>query len=258
MNMKKELLPTLFVSFLMLANLSAQDNTVGLLSYNPDLAYAGYNLIFPHNQPNVYLLDNCGEIVHVWEDSAHYRPGNTAYIMPDGNLVKAKRHAVVINDPIWAGGGGAIIEVRTWDNDLVWSFEMNDSLNRLHHDIAVTEEGNIFGLAWEKKTYNEAVQAGRDTMLLPDGELWSEWVFEIDPNTDQIVWEWHLWDHLVQDFDPTKDNFGVVADHPELLNINYTTNDGGRDWLHANSIDFNEGLDQILISTPFFERSLYY
>ena len=24
------------------------------------------------------------------------------------------------------------------------------------------------------------------------------------------VWEWHAWDHLVQDLDASKDNFGVV------------------------------------------------
>ena len=253
--MKKKLLLSSFFSLMMIVNMRSQDNTIGLLSYNPDLAYAGYNLIFPHNQPNVYLLDNCGEIVHVWEDSAQFRPGNTAYILPDGNLVKAKRYASVAGDPIWAGGGGAIIEIRTWENDLVWSFEMNDSLNRLHHDIAVMVNGNILGLAWEKKTYDEAVQAGRDTMLLPDGELWPEWVFEINPDTDEIEWEWHLWDHLVQDFDSTKNNFGVVADHPELLNINFNTNNGGRDWLHANAIDFNEERNQILISTPFLNEA---
>ena len=252
--MKKHILHSFLLCLFFLSNLVAQDNTIGLLSYNPDLAYEGYNLIYPHNQPNVYLLNNCGEIVHTWEDEADFRPGNTAYILPDGNLLKTKRFAAVGNDAIWAGGGGAFIEIRSWENDLIWSFEMNDSLNRLHHDIAVTKDGTILAIAWEKKTKEEAVQAGRDTALIPDEEVWSEWVLEIDPNTDQIIWEWHLWDHLVQDFDPTKDNFGMVAAHPELLNINFTTNDGGRDWLHSNAIDYNTGLNQILISTPFLNE----
>ncbi|MCB0598325.1 MAG: hypothetical protein KDD28_29900, partial [Phaeodactylibacter sp.] len=69
----------LFTSFLLFlfVNLMAQDtpHTVGLLSYNPSKAYDGYNLIYPHNQPNVYLLDNCGEVVHVWEDEPQWRPG---------------------------------------------------------------------------------------------------------------------------------------------------------------------------------------
>lgn len=252
--MKKELLFIYLISCFSLSSIKAQNNTVGLLSYDIDRTYEGYNLIYPHNQPNVFLLNNCGELVNVWTDSAQYRPGNTAYLLPNGNLVKTKRNSSVANDAIWAGGGGAIIEIRTWENDLVWSFEMNDTINRLHHDFAITKEGTILGLAWEKKTEAEAIQAGRDPSLLPDGELWPEWVFEIDPTTDQILWEWHLWDHLVQDFDNTKDNFGIVANHPELLDINYNTNNGGKDWLHSNALDFNDELDQILISTPYLNE----
>ena len=49
-------------------------------------------------------------------------------------------------------------------------------------------------------------------------------ILEIKPTgktTGQVVWEWHLWDHLVQDFDKTKANYGDVAKHPELVNINF-------------------------------------
>lgn len=253
--MKKYLLSFLIFNCFFSATIFSQTNTVGLLSYNPDLSYEGYNLIYPHNQPNVYLLNNCGEIVHVWEDEANFRGGNTAYILPNGNLVKAKRDAVVANDPIWAGGGGAIIEIRSWENDLLWSFEMNDSLNRLHHDFTVTDDGTILAIAWEKKTEAEAIAAGRDTSLLPDGELWPDWILEIDPATDEIIWEWHVWDHLVQDFDPNQDNFGMVAAHPELLDINFNTNNGGRDWMHSNAIDFSADLNQIILSAPFLNEA---
>ena len=70
-------------------------NTVGLLSYNPTQAYDGYNLLYPHNQPNVYLVDNCGEVVHSWEDEDNWRPANTAYLTEEGLLYKSKRDAVV-------------------------------------------------------------------------------------------------------------------------------------------------------------------
>ena len=36
----------------------------------------------------------------------------------------------------------------------------------------------------------------------------------------KIVWEWHLSDHLIQDFDAKKSNYGKPGDHPELLDFN--------------------------------------
>lgn len=240
-----------FISFTILGN---AQNTVGLLSYNPAEAYDGYNLLFPHNQPNVYLLDNCGEIVHVWEDEPDYRPGNTVYILEDGRLVKAKRHAAVAGDPIWAGGGGAIIEIRSWDNDLLWSYELNNDSARLHHDFAITEDETLILLAWELKTEEEALQAGRNPNLLVDGELWPDYLFEIDPATDEILWEWHVWDHLIQDYDDTKDNYGDVAAHPELVDLNYTFGEGVADWMHSNALDYDPVNEQVILSIPTFHE----
>ena len=65
-------------------------------------------------------------------------------------------------------------------------------------------------IVWELKTQEEAIQAVRDPSLISEGEL-LDYVIEVDPATDEIVWEWHIWDHLIQDFDPTKDNYGVVV-----------------------------------------------
>ena len=233
--------------------LNAQ-NTVGLLSYDIMKAYDGYNLMYPHNQPNVYLLNNCGEIVNVWEDDANFRPGNTAYLTEDGYLYKTKRDAMVTSDAIWAGGGGALLEIRDWDNNLMYQFEMNDSLYRLHHDFAVMPNGNIIALAWEYKSTDECIAAGRDTSTLAQGVLWPDWVFELNPFEDTIVWEWHSWDHLVQDFDSTKANFGVIADHPELIDVNYGRPDGHPDWHHGNALDYNAELDQIIVSIPYFDE----
>ncbi|MEL6863466.1 MAG: aryl-sulfate sulfotransferase [Bacteroidota bacterium] len=228
--------------------------TVGLLSYTPSKSFEGYNLLYPHNQADVFLLNNCGEIVHRWEDEPDFRPGNMAYIQENGDLIKCKRSAFVADDPIWAGGGGDIVEIRDWDNQLKWSFALNDSLSRLHHDIAPMPDGHILMIVWERKTREEAIQAGRDTSQVTEGELWPDYIIEVDPETDQIVWEWHAWDHLIQDFDETKDNFGNVADHPELIDINWQTNDGGADWMHSNAIDYQAENKLILLSVPTFHE----
>lgn len=240
--------------FLSVSGSYAQDNTVGLLYYDPSSTYEGYNLIYPHNQPTAYLLDMCGQVVNQWTDDTDFRPGNTAYLTPEGKLVKTKRASTVTEDAIWAGGGGAYVEIWDWDNNLEWSYFANDETERLHHDIAVKENGNILMVVWEYKSLEEVIQAGRDTSTLADGTMWPDKVIEVDPKTDEVVWEWHTWDHLIQDFDATKDNFGVVADHPERINVNYDDNSGSPDWMHTNAIDYHEETKQIMISVPTFHE----
>jgi hypothetical protein len=78
--------------------------------------------------------------------------------------------------------------------------------------------------------------------LLVGAEFWPLRVIEVEPvgtSGGDIVWDWHVWDHLVQDFDPTRANFGVVADNPGLIDISYSWFDTN-DWLHTNGIDYNE------------------
>lgn len=245
---------TLLIVVLLFSLSLMGQNTVGTITLDNSVIN-GYNLHYPHNQSNVYLLDNCGRVVHEWTDDIIYKPGNVAILLENGNLVKTKRNTSVAGDAIWAGGGGAFIEIFDWNNNLLWSYELNNATERLHHDIAVTSTGNIIAIAWELKTKAEAIAAGRDSTSLTDNELWPDKIIEIQPiGTDSanIVWEWKAWDHLVQDYDATKANFGAV-DNPKLININYDS-DGAADWLHGNAIDYNEILDQIVISIPEFNE----
>lgn len=249
--MLKYIVSVFFLAFIIHGK---SQNTIGLITYNKDLSYDGYNLIYPHNQPNVYLLNNCGEIVHTWSDSSIWRPGNTAYITKQSKLIKCKRNRVITGNPIWFGGGGAIVEIRDWDNNLEWSYEINDTLHRLHHDIAPMPNGNILMIVWDKKTKNELIAAGRDTTIFKENELHADYIIEVNPKNNEIVWQWNMWDHLIQDFDPTKANFGKIADHPEKIDINFPSVAGGNSWLHTNAIDYNEELDQVMISIPTFNE----
>ena len=61
-------------------------------------------------------------------------------------------------------------------------------------------------IAWERKTADEAYAMGRQTINNSLNELWSEAILEIEPvgsDDGNIVWEWHIWDHLIQDVDPS-------------------------------------------------------
>lgn len=69
----------------------------------------------------------------------------------------------------------------------------------------------------------------------------------VGTNGGTIVWKWHFWDHLIQDYDATKLNYGVVAQHPELLDINVGSTSG--DWMHVNEISYDAEKDLIVFSS---------
>ena len=239
-----------------------QQHTVGLIQYDPALSYEGYNLHYPHNQGNAYLLNNCGEIVHMWRDSI-YRPGNGIWLSENGNLYVTKGKNALSNSFIHAGGGGEKVEIRDWNNNLLWTYTINDSTQRMHHDIEVMPNGNILAIVWQYKNDAEAIANGRNPAKLTGSGalgngLWPEKIVELQPNltngTTQIVWQWNVWDHMVQDFDNTKANYGIVENHPELIDLNYTLYDSTADWQHANAIDYNATFDQVMLSVPCFNE----
>ena len=61
--------------------------------------------------------------------------------------------------------------------------------------------------------------------------------------------EWNIKDHLIQDFDVLKNNFGVIADNPGNLNVNFL-NGWPVDTIGYILIPFqyDEEFDQIVIS----------
>ena len=154
-----------------------------------------------------------------------------------------------------AAGKGGIIQVFNWEGNLEWQSTVSDDQFGAHHDVEYLPSGNILLLRWERKTEKELIQAGKDTLFTPS-EIWLPSIIEIEPQGTtefDIVWEWHLFDHLVQDLDTTKDNFGIVAESPRKVNINYN-NITERDWAHLNSIDFNVERNEILLSSRNFDE----
>ena len=234
-------------------SIAAQDPTVGLI-LNNDLSQEGYSLFCPNK--NIYLIDNCGYLVNEWD--SEYSPGLSVYLDQEGNIVRAgsKKGTII------SAGAGGIIEKINWDNELVWQYNYNSDNVRQHHDIELMPNGNILLLAWEVKTKQEAIASGRDSLTIAS-KLYPEHIVEVRPvGTDQgeIVWQWHAWDHLVQDYDKNKENYGLISNHPELIDINYGSGfselGGNQDWMHANSISYNSDRDEIAISLRNFSEIL--
>ena len=196
------------------------------LSINDPRAFRGYTLLNPMGKKTVYLLDMEGKVVKTWE-TAH-NSMQVAYLLEDGHLFRVAQAG---DEMSFGGGGGSAGRVHelTWDGQVVWDFKLHNAKQLQHHDAIKLPNGNVLMIVWEKKTNEEAIAAGRKKELvskyvLPDS------VLEIKPTgktTGDTVWEWHLWDHLIQDHDSTKANFGDVTAHPELVDINFVENPMG-------------------------------
>ncbi|MCP3915293.1 MAG: arylsulfotransferase (ASST) [bacterium] len=207
------------------------------------LPYDGVTLFQPNNSTSARLIDNDGSVVHTWPGTA--RPGLSVYLLEDGNLLRTRR---LVNG---TGGSGGGVEEVEWDGTVVWSFDYANADHLQHHDIEMLPNGNILMIAWEYLTRQDAIAAGRNPALIQGQAFAPDHIIEVrptGPTSGEIVWEWHVWDHLVQDFDPAVTNYGVVADHPELIDVNYPPDPVNTDWNHSNGIDYNADLDQIILS----------
>lgn len=220
-------------------------NTLGTLIHDGG-AFNGYTLFTIHK--TTYLIDNCGQVIKQWVSA--YERGGAFHLLEDGSLLRAGK---IDNPEMSYGGIGGIIEKFNWDGDLTWSYRYSSATYSQHHGLVPMPNGNILFLSAHKKTKDETLIAGRKSENLSDTGLYDERIIEIKPSGTQgatIVWEWKVWDHLIQDHDPDKDNYGIITEHPGLLDINFLgSSTGDTDWLHFNAIDYNAALDQIMISS---------
>ncbi len=230
---------------------AAATQTVGLF-VNATGAWEGYTLFAPKHYGSTYLINNEGRVVHAWHGSM-YEPGQSVYLLESGHLLRSCMVRGALNS---GGGEGGRIEEYDWDGNLVWELSYATSTYMQHHDIKPLPNGNILMLVVEKKTVAEALAAGFNPSTFQDqitqqGYMLPDAVVEIEPTYPSggtVVWSWHVWDHLVQDYNPSAANYGVVAAHPELVN---PAADGSRIpsfWNHMNAIYYNAELDQIVLS----------
>jgi len=256
----------------------------GLVQNLPE-AFQGYTIVSPIRSTSTFLVDMKGEVVHIWKGG--HTPTFGVYLLDNGNLLRAGHDTY--NVYYREGGQGGIIQEISWDGAVVWEYAYSDRHHVQHHDIEPLPNGNVLLLAWEKKAGHEALMAGRDPKMITADGLWPEHLVEvrpIRPKGGEIVWEWHVWDHLVQDRDPRLKYFGKPSEHPERIYINgdfgrrrdseeeiarlkalgyiadsplagdQPTLDPNRnnDWNHANAISYNPDLDQIAISVLRFSE----
>jgi len=226
---------TSFTSVSISKNISSmEEQEAGLIN--------GQILFAPYYGTTTYLIDSTGAINHTWSSS--YRPFTEAYWLGNGTILR----------PIISGGGG--IQKILWNGTLAWDYRYTVSGCSCHHDIKCLPNGNVLMIVWVTKSRTEAIAAGRNPDTIEGNTFTPDKIIEVQPTgttSGTVVWEWHVWDHLIQDFDSSKENYGVVGDHPELIDVNFGDPFVG-DWLHTNSVDYNPEFDQILIDVHNFNE----
>jgi hypothetical protein len=210
----------------------------------------GQILYGPIKSNSTYLIQSNGTVTHTWSSS--FSPGVMVRWLGEEKILRTIR----VGDEGPGGGTGGGIQIIQGDGTIEWDFRYNTDGHLSHHDIRSLPNGNVLLIAWETKKWEEALAAGRNPVYGSTLGIMPDHIIEVQPfgpSGGIIVWEWHVWDHLIQDYDASKENYGVVGDHPELVDINYGTSEGV-DWMHTNSIDYNEKFDQIMISVRHFNE----
>ncbi|OLN24831.1 putative PQQ enzyme repeat [Desulfovibrio sp. DV] len=237
-----------------MTNISVNEQTVGLFTSTAS-AQPGLTLFSTMFGNDTWLIDNQGRVVNSWTSES--TGAGPAYLLDNGDLIRSgiaylTKHNLELNAP-----SGGLIEEFDWNGNLVWSYEYIGEDYCQHHDFCVMPNGNVLLIVWEYKSPAEAWLAGRDPSLLSGKGLVVDSVVEVaktGPTSGQVVWEWHVWDHLVQDENPGLANYGPVANAPGRIDINYAgtsilgTTEADPDWNHINGIDYNAETDQIVLS----------
>jgi len=220
----------------------AQEPTVGPTQYSEE-ATIGFTFFCPQAE-DCYLVDRCGLLVNKWERESV--PGLSARLLENGLMLRTLKS----NEGFFfQASTGGIVELVDWDNGTVGSYEISDQNVIQHHDALMMPNGNLLLLIWEEFSEAELSAFGAETDF-----LWSEGVYEIallNETEYEIVWEWNLKNHLIQDLDSDLGNYAIIDDNIGKVDINYRgpTSWGDPDRWHCNALDYNAELDQVLINS---------
>lgn len=183
----------------------------------------GYTLFAPIRAGTTFLLDLDGQVVHAWK---HGVPTLGNYLLDNGHLVFLSR---LDDNPVFFGGGiGGCVRELDWDGKLVWEWVLSTETRITHHDLEPMPNGHFLAIAWEHLLPDEAIARGRDPAATSEHGWWPDVIMEIEPTRPsgaKIVWEWRMRDHLIQDFDREKPNYGSPADRPERFDVNFDHRD---------------------------------
>lgn len=198
-------------------------------------AYNGYTLFGTRGV--TYLIDMEGHVIHTWPigTNPRFTEAGTLLDAVGGNPS---------NQNTW--------KELDWNGNTVWTYTETRSSYHGHHDFAKiynTKLGDstFIYIANKDLTSQQCLNAGCDPANNYTGAQMDA-IVEVN-RQGTVIWEWCFFDHVVQDIDPTKPTFGNIANTPGKIDLNIRGNPVKSDWLHCNSLDYNQEKDLIVINS---------
>lgn len=220
----------------------AEENVV---VYNEQgIDQSGYIFMMENGQKNAYLVNHEGEKLKEWAFEERF--GNDIEITPSGDLLACFKSS----DPIITFGGfGGVVSLMDYTGKELWRFEVNTENEIAHHDATQLPNGNVMIMVWERITQSQLSEVG----LTTGHDVFLEKLIEVNPSTNEVVWAWRSWDHIIQNIDDSKAAYGNLNDYPNKINLHYNDLENG-DWMHANGIHYEPSQDLIYMSVNFYSE----
>ncbi|MGB0373514.1 MAG: aryl-sulfate sulfotransferase [Flavobacteriaceae bacterium] len=245
-----------FESTITLFGTQDYDLTALLLAV-PDLSEQVQVYIGPRIDPNPIhairlgakssvVLNKQGETVAEYE--FENRLGNDLEMLPNGEFIGIFKPDD--RDYFSFGGSGGILRRVTADQQTLWEYTIASETELAHHDLEILPNGNVMTIVWEEIPTEQAQALGAQTQ----GPIYTEKLVEIDPDTNQIVWQWRSVEHLIQDVDEHASTYGSIRENPRKININYNSDMEDGDWMHANGIVYDPIRDLIFMTVNFYDE----
>lgn len=197
--------------------------------------YAGYTLFGTRGM--TYLIDFEGHVIHTWNlgTNPRFTEAGTLLDAVGGNPS---------NQNQW--------KELEWDGSATWQYTESRTNYHGHHDFAKIYnpklgDSTFIFIANKDLTAQQCLDAGCDPSHNYNGAQMDA-IVEVN-RAGTVIWEWWFFNHVVQDIDPTKSTYGIIANTPGRIDLNMRGNPVKSDWLHCNSLDYNETLDMIVINS---------
>jgi hypothetical protein len=208
--------------------------------WNPARAYNGYTLFAARGKS--YLIDMKGYLVNTWQIGTNPR------LLDNGNLLDA-----ATDDPSGFKG----FKELDWSGNVIWQYTEARQGYAPHHDFVRIYNPKLQAyttlyIANKSLSHAQAIAAGCDPSNGPYDGAQMDAIVEVDVKGN-VVWEWWFFDHVVQDIDASKANYvgtgKSISDYPGKINLNLPGRPVKADWLHCNSMDYNQELDQVVTNS---------